>query len=92
MSYTLSLLSDQMKKQVDIFSTARREDGPLGRAARTCGAEPPAIVFAGGAADKHQLSALINLRQSKLLNGKNALHTHLVAQSEILAVELKSTY
>ena len=59
-----------MKKQVDIFSTARRENGTLGRAARTCGAAPPAIVFAGGAADKHPLSALINLRLSKPLSGK----------------------
>ena len=56
--------SDQVRYQVDIFSTTRREDGPLGRAARTCEAEPPAIAFAGGAADKHPLSALMDLRQA----------------------------
>ena len=80
-----------MKKEVDIFSTARRKDGPLGRAARTCGAEPQATVFAGGVAYKHPLFALITLRQPKPLSGNNVLHTYLVAQrSEILEVERKS--
>ena len=82
-----------MKRQVDIFSTARREDGPLGRAAADLRAEPPASTIAGGSADKHPLPAVINLRQSKPLSGNNALHTHLVAQrSEILEVERKSLY
>ena len=56
-------------------------------------AEPPAIVFAGGSADKHTLPTLINLRQSKPLSGNNAPHTHIVAQrSEILEVERKNLY
>ena len=65
----------------------------MGRAARSCGAAPPAIVFAGGAADKHPLFALITLRQPKPLSGNNVLHTYLVAQrSEILEVERKNLY
>ena len=38
------------RKSLLKISTARREDGPLGRAARTGGAEAPAGVFAGAGA------------------------------------------
>ena len=43
---------DQMKYSVEKRSTARWEDGPLGRAARTSGAEAPACVLVGAGASR----------------------------------------